>query len=156
MEQNQTPPPPPFAAPPPPVPPPPVPPPAPSSAAPNAPQPFKASGPKDERLWAMLCHLTVLSGFVIPFGNIIGPLVIWLIKREEYGLVHDQGKEALNFQLTMLIGYLICIPLFFVCGIGFALMVVLSILDLVFVIMAALKANEGVCYRYPMCIRFIK
>ena len=139
MEENQT-------------PPPPMPPPA---APTPGPQPFKASGPKDERMWAMLCHLTVLSGFVIPFGNIIGPLIIWLIKREEYGLVHDQGKEALNFQLTMLIGFLICIPLAFFC-IGGILALVLAVLNLVFVIIAALKANEGVCYRYPMCIRFIK
>ncbi len=146
MEQNQTPPPPPFAAPPPPMPPP---------AAPTpGPQPFKASGPKDERMWAMFCHLSVFIGLVgIP--SFIGPLVIWLIKREEYGLVHDQGKEALNFQLTMLIGFLICIPLCFLC-IGYALFMLLLVLNLVFVIIAALKANDGVCYRYPMCIRFIK
>ncbi len=131
--------------------PPPVPPPA-----PPAPQPFKASGPQDERMWAMLCHLTTLSGMVIPFGNIIGPLVIWLIKREVYGLVNDQGKEALNFQITMTLGGLLCIPLFFVCGIGIAVLVLLSLFDIVFTIIAAIKANEGVCYRYPLCIRFIK
>ena len=96
-----------------------------------------------------LLVLTVITGLAYP-------LLIWLIKREEYGLVHDQGREALNFQLTMLIGYLISIPLIFVCGIGIALIVVLSILDIVFVIIATIKANEGVCYRYPMCIRFIR
>jgi uncharacterized Tic20 family protein len=136
-----------------------IPPPVPTSApppTPPVPQPFKASGPKDERMWAMLCHLITLSGLVIPFGNIIGPLVIWLIKREEYGLVNDQGKEALNFQITMLIGMLICIPLFFLFCIGWVLAILLTIFDLVFTIIAAIKANEGVCYRYPMCIRFIK
>jgi uncharacterized Tic20 family protein len=138
MEQNQTPPP--FV--------PPVP--------PAVPEPLKPNGPKDERMWAMFCHLSTLSGLVIPFGSILGPLIIWLIKREEYGLVHDQGREALNFQLTMLIGYLISIPLIFVCGIGIATLVLLSIFDLVFVIIATIKANEGVCYRYPMCIRFIR
>jgi len=145
MEPDQTPPP--FAPPPPPMPP---------SAPSPGPQPLKVHGPKDERMWAMFCHLSTLSGLVIPFGSVLGPLLIWLIKREEYGLVHDQGREALNFQLTMLIGYLISIPLIFVCGIGIALIVVLSILDLVFVIIATIKANEGVCYRYPMCIRFVR
>jgi uncharacterized Tic20 family protein len=130
--------------------PPPVPPPA-----PPAPQPFKASGPQDERMWGMFCHLSVLIG-LIGVPGLIGPLVIWLVKREQYGLVNDQGKEALNFQLTMLIGFLVCIPLLFVCGIGAILAVVLGLVDLVFVIIAAIKANEGVCYRYPMCIRFIK
>ena len=135
----------------PPVPPPPVPPPAP----PVAPQPFKASGPQDERMWGMLCHLSSLIG-LIGVPGFIGPLVIWLVKREQYGLVNDQGKEALNFQLTILIGILICIPLIFACGIGAILAIVLGIFDLVFTIIAAIKANEGVCYRYPMCIRFIK
>jgi len=122
---------------------------------PPAPQPFKANGPKDERTWAMFCHLSALIG-MIGIPSLVGPLVIWLVKREEYGLVNDQGKEALNFQLTMLIGFLICIPLVFACGVGAILALVLGIVDLVFIIIAALKANEGVCYRYPMCIRFIK
>ena len=130
--------------------PPPVPPPAPSG-----PQPFKASGPQDERMWGMLCHLSSLIG-LIGVPGLIGPLVIWLVKREQYGLVNDQGKEALNFQITLLIGGLICFQLCFVCGVGIVLLVLLGIFALVFTIIAAIKANEGVCYRYQMCIRLIK
>ena len=122
---------------------------------PPAPVPLQPVGPKDERMWGMFCHLAALSGYVIPLGSFIGPLIVWLVKREEYPLVNDQGRESLNFQLTMLIGFLICIPLFFVCGIGVALLLILAVLDLVFVIVATIKANEGVCYRYPVCIRFI-
>ena len=123
---------------------------------PPVPQPMRPVGPKDERMWAMFCHLTALSGYIVPLGSIIGPLIIWLIKREDYALVNDQGKESLNFQLTMLIGFLISIPLVFVFCIGWLLAIVLAVLDLVFVIIATIKANEGVAYRYPMCIRFIR
>jgi hypothetical protein len=127
----------------------------PNTQPPLPPMPMKPVGPKDERLWGMGCHLAALSGYLIPFGSIIGPLIIWLVKREEYGLVNDQGRESLNFQLTMLVGFLLCIPLMFACGVGAILAIILAVLDLVFVIIAAIKANEGVPYRYPLCIRFI-
>jgi len=55
---------------------------------------------KDDRTWAMLCHLSGLAGYVVPFGNIFGPLIIWLIKRDQSWFVDDQGKEALNFQIS--------------------------------------------------------
>lgn len=127
----------------------------PNTQPPLPPMPMKPVGPKDERLWAMGCHLSALIA-LIGIPGAVGPLVIWLIKREEYGLVNDQGRESLNFQLTMLLGGLLCIPLIFACGIGVALLVVLSILNLVFIIIATIKANEGVPYRYPLCIRFIR
>jgi len=110
---------------------------------------------KDERTWGMLCHLSALSGFVIPFATIIAPLVIWLIKKDEMPFVDDQGKESLNFQITMFIGFIISLILVFVF-IGFLLMVALGIYDLVMVIIAALKANEGIQYRYPYTLRFLK
>jgi hypothetical protein len=110
---------------------------------------------KEERTWGMLCHLTVLAGFIIPFASIIAPLVIWLIKKDEMSFVDDQGKESLNFQITMFIGFIISFILAFVF-IGYLLMVALAIFDLVMVIVAAMKANEGVRYRYPYSIRFLK
>ena len=110
---------------------------------------------RDERMWAMLCHLTALAGFVIPFGNIIGPLVVWLIKREEYPLVEDQGKESLNFQITIMIGAIVCAILALVV-IGFLLGLALLVFNLVMVIIATIRANNGERYRYPFAIRFIK
>lgn len=110
---------------------------------------------KDERMWGLLCHITALSGYVVPFGNIIGPLVIWLIKRDEYALVADQGKEALNFQITVWLAFIACIPLCFIF-IGFVLMFVVGIGALILTIIAAVKANEGFRYRYPMTLRLIK
>jgi uncharacterized Tic20 family protein len=108
----------------------------------------------DERLWAMLCHLSTFAGYFVPVGNILGPLVVWLIKKDQYALVDDQGKEALNFQISVLIYGLISFVLCFVL-IGFVLLIALIIFDLVVTIMAAVQANSGVYYRYPMCIRLI-
>ena len=110
---------------------------------------------KDERTWGMLCHLIAFSGVVVPLGSIIGPLVIWLIKKDEMPFVDDQGKESLNFQITMLIAVIIS-AILTVVVIGFLLLAVLGIFWLVVVIMAAIKANEGVAYRYPYAIRFLK
>jgi uncharacterized Tic20 family protein len=111
---------------------------------------------KDERTWGMLAHLAALAGFTgIPFGNVLGPLVVWLIKKEEFPFVDDQGKESLNFQITVMIGVLICIPLCFLC-IGIPMLIALGIANLVFIVLAMIKANEGVAYRYPFTLRLIK
>lgn len=110
---------------------------------------------KDQNTWAMLCHLSALAGFIIPLGNILGPLVIWLIKKDEFPLVADQGKEALNFQISMTIYYIVALILIIVL-IGFVLLIGLGIFSLIFTIIAMVKANEGTAYRYPLCIRFIK
>jgi uncharacterized Tic20 family protein len=111
---------------------------------------------KDACLWGMLCHLTALSGLVgIPFGNILGPLIVWLMKKKESPFVDAQGKEALNFQITMMIYGLVSAVLCLVI-IGFLLLFALLIMDLVCVIMASVKANNGMSYRYPLTIRFLK
>lgn len=109
---------------------------------------------RDENMWAMLCHISVFAGFFIPFGNIIAPLVIWLIKKDEFPLVHDQGKEAINFQITISI-YLIISLFLIIIIIGIPLLIGLGLFDFIVTIIAAIKANEGVKYRYPMSIRFI-
>ncbi|MCP4643309.1 MAG: DUF4870 domain-containing protein [bacterium] len=103
---------------------------------------------KDARTFAMLSHLLGIIGF-------LGPLIVWLIKREEHPFVDDQGKEALNFQITMLIGYVISAVLAFVL-IGVFTSLALTIANIVLCIMAGLKANEGETYRYPFNLRLIK
>ncbi len=109
---------------------------------------------REERMWAMFCHLSGLVGFIFPFGNIIAPLVIWLVKKEEYPLVNDQGKEALNFQISMTI-YIIASVILIILIIGIPLLIILGIFSLIVVIIAAIKANEGEKYRYPLTIRFL-
>ncbi len=109
---------------------------------------------RDERNWAMFCHLVSFFGFVIPFANLFGPLLMWLLKREEWPLVEDQGKESLNFQITWTIYFFISGMLCFVF-IGFFILPVVLLADLILVIMATIKASEGARYRYPLTIRFI-
>lgn len=109
----------------------------------------------EAKTYGMLCHLLALAGFIIPFGNIIGPLVMWMLKKEQYKFVDDQGKEALNFQITVMIAALICFALMFLL-IGFVLLPAVGIASLVFIILAAVKASGGVHYRYPYTIRLIK
>lgn len=104
----------------------------------------------------MLTHLLALCGFIgIPFGNIIGPLVLWLVKKDTMPFVDDQGKEAVNFQISLTI-YAIISGLLTLVLIGFLLLAVVYIGGLVLVIMAAIAANEGKTYRYPFTIRLIK
>ena len=110
---------------------------------------------KDENMWAMFCHLSALVGFVIPFGNIIAPLIIWTLKKDEYPHVNDQGKEAINFQLSITVYILISVVLVFVV-IGIPLLIILGIFSLIMTVIAALNANDGNKYRYPFTIKFIK
>ena len=111
---------------------------------------------KDARMWAMFCHLAGLAGCVIPVvGNIVGPLILWQIKKEDFPFVDEHGKEAVNFQISMSLYALISIPLFFIC-VGPFLLAAVGIVDLVFLLIAAVKANNGQHYRYPLTIRFIK
>jgi uncharacterized Tic20 family protein len=108
---------------------------------------------KEERLWAMLCHLGTFATF-IPFCNIVVPLIIWMIKRDQYPLVRDQGLEVLNFQITMLLYYAIGIVLVFVV-IGIPLLVVLGLYHVIITIIGAIKAYDGVAYRYPLTLRLL-
>ena len=111
--------------------------------------------PIPERQWGMFAHLSAFSACVgIPFGNIVGPLIIFLIKKDEYLFGADQAKEALNFHISCTLYGLICIALCFVI-IGFVLLPILGIFWLVVTIIAAVRSNEGVSYRYHLCIRFV-
>ena len=109
---------------------------------------------QDAKTFGMLCHLLAFAGFVIPLGNIIGPLVIWLIKKDQFPFVDDQGKESLNFQISVLIYAFISGILVFVV-IGIFLLIALGIFVIVMVIIATIRANEGQYYRYPLTIRII-
>jgi len=119
-------------------------------------QPSTQIDQKQERMWAMICHLAALVAFIgIPFGNVLGPLVIWLIKKNEMPLVDVNGKEALNFQISMTIYFVVAGLLAFIV-IGIPLMFMIGIANLVLVIMAAVKVNNGEEYQYPLTIRLIK
>ena len=113
-------------------------------------------GPNAEaKQWAMFAHLAALAGFIIPFGSIVGPLLVWQLKKDVDPFVEQNGKEAVNFQITIAIAAMVCFMLMFVV-IGVLLFPVLVLIWLIFTIIAGVKANDGVAYRYPMTIRFIK
>ena len=114
----------------------------------------QGEGSSDERTWAMFCHLSTFSGYVIPFGNILGPLIIWLIKKDQYSLVDDQGKEALNFQISVLLYFFISAVLCLVV-VGFLMLIAVAVFDLVMTVIATIRANAGERYRYPLTIRFV-
>jgi uncharacterized Tic20 family protein len=119
------------------------------------------------RNWAMGCHLAALALYIgIPFGNIFGPLIIWLIKKDEIPLVDEQGKESLNFQISLIlygVAMVILIALFSFTIVLIPLAAVLAILlmaiglvNLVLIIYAALKVSNGESFSYPLAIKFFK
>lgn len=112
---------------------------------------------KDARMWAMFCHLTGLARFVVPvpFGGIIAPLIVWQVKKDEHPFVDENGKEAVNFQISVAIYLLAALLLCFLI-IGIFLLPAVAVFNIVFLIIAAVKANNGEHYEYPLTIRFIK
>ena len=134
----------------------------------NPPPPVQSSGvSSEERQWAMFAHLSALAGGILTsgwagsLGCFIGPLIIWMVKKDTMPFVDDQGKEALNFNITVGIVFLALLLLsIMTLGIGLIIAIpgwiIVGIAWLVFTIIAAIKANEGVAYRYPLTIRLIK
>lgn len=132
------------------------------------PPPPPPEGPSaEERQWAMFAHLSALlgglltTGWLASVGCVIGPLIIWQIKKDTLPFASEQAKEALNFNITIAGIMVILLALgFLTLGIGFIvigpLMLLLGLAALVFIIIAAIKANEGVAYRYPFALRLVK
>ena len=109
----------------------------------------------EERQWAFFAHLSALSGLVIPFGNLLGPLIIWQIKRDSMPFVAEHAKESLNFQITVSIAVVVSLALFLVL-IGMLLLPLIGIGALILTIVPAIKANNGETYRYPFTLRLIR
>lgn len=125
----------------------------------------------EERNWATGCHLAAFAGLVVPFGNVIGPLVVWLIKRNDSAFVDQHGKEAVNFQITLSIALfavaVVVVPILSVStrifpawGGGFALpllaVAAIFVYGLVMLVRAAARAGEGRSFEYPLALRFVR
>lgn len=110
----------------------------------------------------MLCHLSALAGFLIPFGNILGPLLVWQIKKNEIPSTDIHGKAALNFQITVIIALLASmvagVILSFICiGVIFFLIAGgIALCSFIFAIIAGIKANNGEDYKYPYSLELVK
>jgi uncharacterized Tic20 family protein len=119
-----------------------------------------------EKQWALFAHLSailgaIVTGHIFGIGCFLGPLVIWLVKRDTMPFVADQGKEALNFNITLaIVGAALFLLILLTFGLGLILAIpvgaVVALGWLVFVVIAAIKASEGVAYRYPITLRLVK
>src|SRR5579863_3579951 len=106
-----------------------------------------AAPTENERTWGMLAHLSALVGLVFPLvGNILGPLLVWLSKRDQSAFIATQAKEALNFNITVTLAGVVC---------GFLALIFIGFL-LVMTLLAAIRASEGVVYHYPVSVRLVK
>ncbi len=128
---------------------------------------------KEVRTWSMLCHLSALALLLFSWGGIIGPLIVWLIKRNESSVIDENGKESLNFQITIgIISFIISLFLIGTAGMGVfwdspftilaggfglgSLLSLIRLIDIILIIVASVRVNNGGLYRYPFNIRLIK
>ena len=113
------------------------------------------------RQWNMWCHLSALAGLFIPFGNVIGPLLVWQIKKAEFPSVEIHGKAALNFQLTVLIalvvgiGAAIVLSFFCIGWLLFPAVMLIGVAGMIFAVIAGIKANDGKEYSYPYSLKLV-
>jgi hypothetical protein len=118
--------------------------------------PLNTEEDKQARIWGMLCHLSALLGMIgIPLGNVLGPLIIWLVKKNTYPFVNEQGRESLNFQLSMTI-YAIAAALLIFVKIGMPLLLLVAGINFILILIASIRAFNGETYTYPLAIRLIK
>ena len=108
-----------------------------------------------ERNWAMLCHLSAFATFFFPFGGVIGPLICWLSRKDESEWVNMNGKNSLNFQLSILLYIVLAIPLCLIL-IGIPIIIILSTLKVICIIIASVKAPKGELFKYPLSIPFVQ
>ena len=136
---------------------------------------------REARNWAMFCHLAALSNMIVPFGNIVGPLIAWLVKKDQYPLVDANGRASLNFQISYMIYKLVIVfggvaaivggivamsmdkqlaPFGVALIFGFygmiGIAVLISLIEMVMVIIGGVKAYGGEVFEYPLAIRFLK
>jgi uncharacterized Tic20 family protein len=108
-----------------------------------------------ERNWSMICHLSAFASYFFPFGGIIGPLICWLSKRDESVWINLNGRNALNFNLSILLYTVLAIPLCFII-IGIPIIMALATLKIVCIIIGSIKASKGQLFKYPLSIPFIQ
>jgi uncharacterized protein len=118
--------------------------------------PTSGAPTQDERTWGMIAHLSGFAVFLFPLGgNILAPLIIWLTRRDTSVHVEMEAREALNFNISVTLGWIVCGSLVFAL-IGIPLGAALFLYWLVMTIVAGVKASEGIGYRYPFSLRLVK
>ena len=129
----------------------------PGNNAPAMVPPPPAGGPTDPaRSWNVACHLAALSGLFTGVGFVVGPLVVWLLKKADYPSVDRHGKESLNFQLSVLIySFGLFVLSFFTCGMTVPLVLALVVAQIVLIVLASVRVSNGEEYRYPLTLRLL-
>jgi len=125
------------------------------ASPPPLPPPVVAPPVPPARTWEMLCHLSALAGFVVPFGSLLGPFLVWQLKKNEFPSVDAHGKQALNFQLSCLIYALFAAILIFVL-IGLPLLIAVGVFNVVCILLATIRVNNGQAWHYPLAITFFR
>jgi len=140
----------------------PAPPPAPGSAPGSAPPPVASGGASfgsdmDAKQWAMLLHLSQLAGVLVPGIGLAAPIVIWQVKKAQFPELDDHGKMVTNWIISLLI-YTVAASLLSVitCGVGALLFIPVAVVAIVFPILGGLKARDGLLWKYPLTITFLK
>ena len=118
-------------------------------------EPTKTTHTADEKNWVLFTHLAGLAGQVFPFGGILGPLLVWQMKKQEMPFLDQHGKDAVNFQLSMALFMIISIPFMFII-IGIPALIALVFTQLIGTVLASIKAYNGEKYKYPLSLRFLK
>lgn len=108
----------------------------------------------DDRNWGILAHASAFAGLFVPFGNVLGPLLVWLVKKDESPFVDKSGKEALNFQITWTVLITVAILTIFV-GVGLLVVPLVALAWLILVVLATIRASEGEVYDYPLTVDVI-
>ena len=114
------------------------------------------SAMREDRQMLMIMHLSQLLDFVTGIGGFIVPLILWATQKDKIQDMDEQGKEIINFQISLVIYSIVCIPLIFLFGLGFLFLILVGILGLIFPIINAIKASNGEPTNYPMTIRIIQ
>lgn len=109
----------------------------------------------NEKQWVLFSHLGGFAGFIFPLGNILAPLLIWLLKKDQSPAVEEHSREALNFQISMSI-YILIASVLIIALVGMVVLPILIVVQIILMIKAALEADRGHFYVYPITIRFIK
>jgi hypothetical protein len=122
------------------------------------PLPFPSFGSSDPaqqlKMWAMLLHLSLLAGFIVPLGGFIAPIVIWLIKKDELPGIEEHWNIVANWMISALIYSAVSVVLVFVFFIGFFTLTILGVLGVLFPIIGGIKAYNGEAWKYPLSISF--
>ena len=118
-------------------------------------QAISPASDKDTRMWSMILHFSMLANCIAPPAGIVAPIVIWQLKKDEFPALDQHGKNAVNWIISATIYSIVSFLLVFVV-IGFFLLLILGILSIVFPLIAGIKANNGVVWKYPLTFEFLK